>query len=189
MDFKDRFLEKQSEKLLPFFVKKKISPEFLTIFRIIFGIITSIFLVFGSYIQMIIILTLYQFIMLLDHIDGPLARKLNRFSLSWVKVDRFFHYFISSLFILFLSLNFDLYLLYLGIFISLLILIFGLFDLRFKKISKNNKPEKRNSFYSWIGIDNSFSIFYFLILFNLKKICLILYSFIYLIILIKKIRK
>ncbi|MEM3405615.1 MAG: CDP-alcohol phosphatidyltransferase family protein [Candidatus Pacearchaeota archaeon] len=199
MDIKERFLRKITERILPLFKKLNIPSEILTLFRIIFAIYVSIILLLGNRILSIISLTIYQFIFLLDYIDGKLARYQRRFSLRWVKIDILSHYIISSFFILSISLSYfiktkNFILLYSGLFCFLLILSSFFIELiNFKKIRLNNKQNKNNRtsfpFYSFFGIDNPFNIFYFLVLLNLISFLIIFYTILYILLLLIKIKR
>jgi ubiquinone/menaquinone biosynthesis C-methylase UbiE/phosphatidylglycerophosphate synthase len=195
MNFKEKFLRKLTKDSHKSFDKAKISPEFLTIFRIIFGIATALVLMQGIYIYSIIMLLLYQFILLLDYIDGPLARYQNKFSLKWVYIDRIFHYLVTALLLIGLSISTKDNILILISFISASsFIIVGLIDtknsdIRLNKDLKSREIKKYENIMDLFIIESPFSLFFFLILFNLIRITIILYSLFYILGFIYKIIK
>lgn len=196
MDPKERWLRGKAELLLPLCKKVDIPAEFLTIFRILFGLITGLIFMLNNYILSIAFLTAYQFISVLDYIDGKLARYQKRFSVTWVKIDRFFHYFISLSFILTLSIAYsistkNIYILYTGVICSFFIVASSIISAFQFKESQIENPRSNGKFlgvYSYIGIDNPFSLFYFLIILNLIPLTIIFYTVLYLFVLIRKIK-
>jgi len=196
MDSKERWLRKQAEKLLPFLKKFHFAAEFLTIFRMVFAVVTALIFLYDRYLLTLIFFTAYQFVLLLDYVDGPLARYQKRFSVKWAKADRLFHYFISLTFILTLSIGYFLnqgnkYILYIGIAGAVFAFISNFFSISQFKESQIDNPRSNGRFsriYSYIGIDNPFSVFYFLIILNLISIAISAYSFLYLIMLLNKIK-
>jgi len=186
MNFKEKLFRYLVKDWYKFFDKAKISPEFLTIFRIIFGIITAFVLMYGIYIYSIIVLLFYQFVLLLDYVDGPLAKYQKKFSIRWVHIDRIFHYIITAFLLVGLSISTNN-----GFLISISLisvssfLIVGLIDtknsdLRLNKKLKPRKIEKYDNLMGIFIIEAPFSLFFFLVLFNLIKITIILYSIFYL---------
>ena len=197
MDLKEKWLRKISEKLLPFFKKNNVPAEFLTLFRIFFGFLVFFIFIFGNRLFLLIFITLYQFALMLDYIDGKLAKAQNRFSIKWVKFEFYFHYVISFLFLLGVTIicfreSKGIFLLYLGLFGSLSIFISSLLALKnFEKIRIRKigiYKGKFSGFYSFVSMENPFSLFYFLIIINFIKTAIILYSLLNIIILIRKLR-
>jgi len=197
MDSKEKFFRKIAEKrLFPFFKRSKIRTEYLVIFRIFFALLVSLILFFGNYIYSIIFITLYQFVLLLDYIDGKLARHQKRFKIRWVKIDYFFHYFVALLFLLAITLAYARsnginYIFITGTIGSFLILIsscIGLYRFHSVRIKRRGYKGFFSSIYSYVGIDNPFGLFYFLILLNLIPLAIITHSFLYLMVFIRKLR-
>lgn len=197
MDIKEKWLRKVSEKLLPFFLKNNIPAEFLTLFRIYFGILVFFIFIFGSKFLLIIFITLYQLVLMLDYIDGKLAKAQNRFSIKWVKFEFYFHYVMNILFLLgatifYFGENKEIFILYLGILGSIFVFMSSLLalkDIERKKIRKIGIYKgKFASFYSFISMENPFSLFYFLIIINFIKTAIILYSLLNIIIFIRKLK-
>ena len=89
--------------LIGFCEKRNISPEFLTISRILFGILVAYTLLKGNYLPSLIFISLYQFVLLLDYVDGPLAKKQKKYKLNWVYLDYMTHLVLSTLFLLAVS--------------------------------------------------------------------------------------
>ena len=196
MDSKEKLLRKTAEKTLPFFKRLNIPAELVTSFRILFAFFVAYVFLQGNFFYSAIILTIYQFILMSDYIDGKLAKSQKRFSVSWVKIDYFFHYFVSFLFIASLTSsefnsNGNFVLMYLGYAGSLLILASSLIAMmQFNKVRLGGEGYKGKFLliYSYIGLDTPFSLFFFLIIFNLIPIAIVSYSFLYLLILLRKLK-
>lgn len=185
-----------AESFLPLFKRANIPAEFLTLFRIIFGIAIAALFLTRNYLIIFIFLTLYQFILLLDYIDGKLAKHQKRFSIKWVKIDFLFHYITSFLFLLVLTIinylqNLNNYIFYIGLIGSTIILIstfFGMKQFQKVRMQRQNYKGKLSKIYSFVGIENPFSLFYFLVIFDLLSILIVFYTFLYLLILLRKLK-
>jgi len=181
MNFKEKWLRKISEKTLPFFKKINIPVEFLVIFRIIFAIVTAMVISLGNYFISVVFLTIYQFVFLLDYIDGKLARYQKRFSLSWLRFDRIFHYFISFAFLF--SLAYSTKNLILIVFAA--IIGFSFFINGVLNTMKNYKnpvkysERKIDSILGLMVIESPFSIFFFGVVLNFVEATIIIYSIFY----------
>lgn len=195
MDPKEKWLRRQAEKTLSAFKKSKIPAELLTLFRIVFAFIVAYVLFKNNYLYSIIFITIYQFVLLLDYIDGKLARHQKRFSISWIKFDFIFHYIVSFTFLIVITIsnylaNSIIWIFYTGLIGSTLILVAGLFgSLKFKEIRMQRKGTYKGRLswlYSFIGIENPFSLFYFLVIFNLINALIVIYTFLYLLIFLRK---
>ena len=199
--YKTKFLRKLMKRTLLEYLKNTlVKPQHLLLFRFVFAIVTGIILFFGNYLYSVIFLTTYQFVFLLDYVDGPLARYRKQYSLKWSKFDRIAHYLISILFFLGISVSYfgesSSYLfLSLGLIGSsaiMLTLILELIWLRkfisFKKLRDIHKDKWLFSpIYSFLPIDGPFTLFYFFVLFNVLPFAIIFLSVLYLLILVKKI--
>ena len=197
---KTKLLRSISEKtLFPLLKDSFIQPYHLLLFRISFAVLTGLALFLGDYFLTFIYLTAYQFVFLLDYVDGKIARYRNIFSEKWRRVDRTAHYLISSLFLLgitysYFELSGNLFFLISGLIGSLSIILTLAIDslilhkhLSFEKLK--NVQDKRGvfkNFYSFLPIDGSFTIFYFLVIFRLENIAIIFLTVMYLLVLIKK---
>ena len=183
MNFKEKFLRNLVKNWPAFFNKKKIKSEYLTIFRITFGILTALVLAQGQLIFSIFFLFLYQIVLLLDYVDGELARLQKRFSIRWLHIDRIFHYIVTSL--LFVGLAYSShnnYYISISLISVLAFLIVGLVDTkntdaRLGKIKQ--KKSKLKDLASFLIIESPFSLFFFLIIFNFVKTTIIIYSLFY----------
>jgi hypothetical protein len=200
-DIKTRYLRRLMEKtVLKFLKKTKIKSQSLLLFRIFFSIITIITIFIGDYIYIAIFLTTYQFVFLLDYVDGALARYRGKFSPKWRRVDRTSHYLISFLFLFALNYTlflkqFDLATFVIGLIGSSSILLTFFIDtlwlnkfISFDKMKEiHDKRGFFSGFYSFLPIDGPFTFFFFLVIFKLFKIAVIFLSLMYLAIFIKKI--
>ncbi|MDO8623479.1 MAG: methyltransferase domain-containing protein [archaeon] len=185
MDFKERFFRNLTKNWSNLFFKTGIPAEFLTVFRFLFGILTAFFLLKGNYFYSIAFLLIYQFVFLLDYVDGELARKQRRFSIKWLYIDRIFHYittilFLTSLAILTKNMTWILW----AFFSSLAFSLTGIIDTRNsdKRLGKDVKERKIDKYENITGlllIESPFSLFFFLVLFKLNIIAIILYSSFY----------
>ena len=188
MDIKEIWLRKFSEKFLPFFKKISIPAEILVIFRMVFAIITAIVISFGGYFNSILFLTVYQFVFLFDYIDGKLARYQKRFSLSWLRADRIFHYFISFTFLFSLAYSTkNSSLVILAAITGFSFFIKGFFDTieNYKRPVRSSRKKIDSVLWPMI-IESPFSIFFFGVILNLKEATVIIYSVFYLIGLVYK---
>ena len=203
-DIKSRYLRGiMRTKALEYLKKTDISPEFLTSFRIAFSMLTGIFLFLGNYWISALVLTLYQFVLLLDYVDGPLARYKNIFSLGWQKTDMVFHYISPILFMSAINLSYFLKVHNLNIFLigitgSLAIFLaliyeLSLYNKRNVNISKKKRAELYGykggitKIYSFFGIDSPFSLFYFFIILNMVWFTILFFSVLRVLIFIKKV--
>ncbi|MAG20330.1 hypothetical protein CL618_02760 [archaeon] len=195
MDFKKEFLRKHAKKLLPFFVRNNISPEFLVLFRIIFGFITALSLFFLEYPFYIIFLVLYQFVLILDYVDGDLARIQKKFSLTWAKIDFVFHYILSFSFLLALLIkyfsnygtNTIFFICLVGISLIMIIMLISTYN--YKIVSGRGYQGFLKPIYSFIAMENTFNLFFFLMIFNLWELALFCYSLLYILIFLVKVYK
>ena len=172
--------------LIGFCEKRNISPEFLTISRILFGILVAYTLLKGNYLPSLIFI-------LLDYVDGPLAKKQKKYKLNWVYLDHMTHLVLSTLFLLAVSFayfNFTLNLtfLVLGCLAAVLFLFNNSLDkkaflaIRFNKTKKQTNSKNQNSFLrSLIKIEEPFSLFFFLIVLDLRGILILIYTLAFLI--------
>src|SRR3989338_4844253 len=165
IDFKEKYLRYKALDLLPVFLKLKIPVEVIVLFRMLFALLVAIIFLLGNHLLSLIFLTIYQFVFLLDYIDGELARKQHRFSLRWVKFDHIFHYIASFLFLLTLSIgNFeslDTWVFYSGLFASVLVILTMFLGIKqFKKIRLQEQDYKGrfSKIYSFLVIYSPFSL-------------------------------
>jgi phosphatidylglycerophosphate synthase len=187
---------------LNFLEKKKIKPSTLVIIRFIFAFLTAGIIFYGSFILSIIFLTIYQFVFLLDYLDGPLARKRKEFSIKWSRADRIGHSIVTALFLSGVVFRFYLNgggekIIILGglgittILLSQLIEIWWINQkgMDFGKLKKIYQVKgKFFLIYNFLRIDGFLTLFFFLYIFNYHKILILFFSFMYMIIFIKKIR-
>jgi len=190
---KEDKLRSFAKPLISFCEKRNISPEFLTIFRILFGILVAYTLLRGNYIPSLILILIYQFVLLLDYVDGPLAKKQKKYKLNWVYLDHMTHLVLSTFFLLAVSFayfNFTLNLtfLVLGCLAAVLFLFNNSLDkkaflaIRFNKTKKQTNSKNQNSFLkSLIKIEEPFSLFFFLIVLDLRGLLILIYTLAFLI--------
>lgn len=186
------FIRRLVKPLIEFFKKTSISAEELTLFRIFFGFFTFLSILFGSYLQSLVVVFLYQFILLLDYIDGSIARYRNNFKISWVYVDLIGHIVLSFLFII--SITFSYYFktssnlfLFFGCLTGILFLFNNIFSKKshldkWKEIHKNpkrNKEEKFSNLKVFVKIEKPFGLFFILIMLNLCAFIIIFYFILY----------
>lgn len=178
------FLREKSKKfLLPLFIRLKVPSKFLLFFRIFFAFLTGVLLFFNNTISLIFLIA-YQFVFLVDYVDGPLARLRKEFSPKLNRVDRVAHSLTSALFLLSITLSLffkanNIYLLGLGMIgvLSILSSVFlEAFWIRKEGISlKELKERHRVSgsqnflFYNFIRIDGPFTLFFFLKILSLDS--------------------
>jgi phosphatidylglycerophosphate synthase len=185
MDFKERWFRKSSKGLLVFFKEIGFPAEFLTIFRIIYGLIVVFAISQGNYKITISFLFIYQLILITDYIDGALARAQGRFSSKWQSLDRFSHRILNALFLISVAISID------NTFLIILTLTISLLFLSVSRISesilfpkgKNYGGKAGKGFGDILGIfiiESPFSVFFFLMLFNLNLIVCWIYSTVYL---------
>jgi phosphatidylglycerophosphate synthase len=184
--------------LLPLFKKLGIRPEPLVVFRIVFAIASGFSIMLLDWKYSIIVLTVYQFVFLLDYIDGELAKHFKAFSLRWNLLDRIAHYVVSAFFLFAVTLRFAekgpvLWIGLLGssfILLNLAIEQFGLMKKRVRLDNLRGQPEEQgmaSPIYSFLPIDGPFTIFYILFLARLYYPLVVFYGLLYTITLIKKI--
>jgi len=195
------FLREKTKKiLLPIFVKFNVNPKFLLVFRIIFAFVTGVSLFFNNYISSVFLI-IYQFVFLLDYVDGPLARAKGQFSSKLNKVDRIAHSLTTFLFLLAITYayflpNMDLPILVAGLLGSLFVLSSAMLEvlwmnrgLSFERLKEMHKVSGSRNFlfYNFLRIDGPFTLFFFLVILNLNMVAIILFSAIHFLIFIKKV--
>ena len=197
--YKSRILRGFANKLLlPVFKKMGLRPESLVIFRIFFALLTIFAIIKLDFIAAAILLTIYQFVFLVDYVDGALARHYGIFSVRWNVFDRAAHYIVSALFLLAVTLSVEKSGLIFNIgvlgssFILLNLLIEQAWMLKKKVVLDDlrGKPDEQGvvaPIYSFLPIDGSFTFFYFLFLFKAFTTILIFFSLLYFATFIKKI--
>jgi phosphatidylglycerophosphate synthase len=196
MDIRLNILKKITNLFFQVLKKINLPVELITIFRILFGFLTAGVLLLEDYIISIIFITIYQFVLLLDSIDGDLARHQKRFSKKWAKADFLFHYIISATFLLSISLTFINnvsfnYILALGLISSISLIISGIIGLtNYKRIVTEGEDYKGSlrKIYPYIALENPFNLFFLFILIDLKLIALVFYTILSGIIFIRKIK-
>lgn len=185
MNFKERFFRNLVKSLPGFFNKLGLNAAFLTIFRIAFGLLTAFILSLGLYYYAILFLFIYQFVLLLDYVDGNLARLQKNFSKGWLYFDRIFHYVLTLALLTGIAISTHSKILILLALISTgLFLVTGI-----SSIKPKQNIRKSYNLADLIIIEAPFSLFFFLVLFNITKIAVILYSTFYLLGVIYKIKK
>ncbi len=186
--------------LLEFLKKTPIRAHHLLLFRVSFALLTGIMLFIGDYATRVIFLTLYQFVFLVDYVDGPLARYRNEFSLVWQKRDRIAHYLIAVLFLTgivwshYMSSD-NATLLTIGLFGSSSLFLTLIVDTtilqRLATIKKIREVHENKGIfypiYSFLPIDAPFTFFYFLVVFDAIPTAIVFLSSLYFLILLKKI--
>lgn len=186
MYFKEDFFRRLTKGWYKLFFKMNIPAELLTLFRFAFAILVSFFILKGDYKIYILLLFFYQFVFLLDYVDGTLAKKQNRFSLKWVYLDRIFHYLTIILFLTGISiLTENLPLIFFAFFSSTSFFIVGLIDtknsdIRFGKVKSKKTFKMYRIVNDLFVLESPFSLFFFLVLFRLNKTTIVLYSTFYL---------
>lgn len=204
--YKSRFLRGMMQgRVLKYLKKTNMQPETLVIFRIAFAIIAATILFSGDYLLSAIFITLYQFVALLDYVDGSLARYRKKFSFKWKKIDMSFHYIISSLFLLGLTVsyfikNYNLILFEIGILgvtatIASLLMESAWFEERNVKLGRKSKKRTElyghkgfyTKIYSFLNIDAPFSLFFFFVILNLIPVAIVFFGLLKILIFIRKI--
>tara|TARA_Y100000034_G_C6884961_1_gene406167 strand:+ start:1318 stop:1953 length:636 start_codon:yes stop_codon:yes gene_type:complete len=187
--------------LLEYLKKTNIKPQSLLFFRIFFALLTGVVLFMGEYVLSLIFLTIYQFVFLLDYVDGPLARFRNEFSPKLNKVDRLAHSLTTFLFLLAITTSYyfsssNIFLLGVGLVGSFSVLSNLLLEvfwtnnrgISLKELKKLHKVKKRNFlFYNFFRIDGPFTLFFFLVIFNFLVITIWLFGIMQFLIFLKKI--
>jgi len=192
---KEDYLRKKSLQLIyPIILKSNASSESLFFFRIIFGLLVGCILFFGNYLYSAIAISLFQFVMLLDYIDGTLARNKGRFSHKFLLLDRYFHYFISAFFLLAVAFSIHNFtFLIVGSIGSLFIILTALIENlylkdKLKEVRQQKRQSKFQNLRDFLIIDSPFSIFFFLIVLNQLTLIILLFSFVKFVLLVKKIK-
>jgi len=192
MHSKEKWFREKSEKtILPVLKKWKLPAEALTISRIIFAIITAIVLLNGNWVYSAIFITIYQFFIILDYLDGKLARYQKRFSIKWVYVDRISHHVITFLFIFCLAISTkNTTIVLISSIPVLLFSLIGIFET--PNFIRNIKTKEKSrgfieEIWGFFILESPFSLFYFGVILNLKEAIIILYSIFYAIGLIYKV--
>jgi phosphatidylglycerophosphate synthase len=193
------FTRRLVSPLINFFKKTNISAEELTLFRIFFGVFTALIISIGTYFQYFLITLLYQFVLLLDYVDGSIAREKGTFKIRWVYLDLVGHIVLSFLFILAITLSYyfrtgDIFFLTIGCFTGVLFLFNNILNKKshldmWKEVHKNAKKYERKGIFSLapiIKIERPFGIFFVFVLLNLNMILIPLYFIIYLFVTINK---
>ncbi len=196
------FLREKSKKfLLPLFIRLNVPSKFLLFFRIFFAFVSGVLLLFDNTISLVFFIA-YQFVFLVDYVDGPLARIRKEFSPTLNRVDRVAHSLTSALFLLaitislFLRIN-NLYLLgigTIGVFSIISSILLEWFWTAKKRISLKELKERHKIstssqflFYNFIRIDGPFTLFFFLKILNLDLYLLIFFGILNFLILGKKV--
>jgi len=180
---KELFLRKISFQFFDFIKDTKIKAEHITTARIVLSLILPMFIILGSYLQMLMVLILLQLVLWTDYIDGLIARYKNNFKQNWVYLDTITHYIISAL--LLFDLGLANYLKGYGvtyIILGSLSAIFLLFN-RLIKVDYEKRYEKDNAakiksekfrkfslFYDFTSLEQPFGFLFFFLIFNLFKI-------------------
>lgn len=187
------FTRRMVKPLIEFFKKTNISAEELTIFRLVVGLFTAFVLLQGVYFFSLITVIIYQIVLLLDLVDGSIARHRKTFKLSWVYIDLMIHIILSFLFLLAITLSYysktnSLLFLILGFIASISFLFNNIFNKessldKYKQGHKDPKEHKENKFSNlrvFIKIDRSLGLFFILVMLNLHNFLIIFYSMLYL---------
>lgn len=181
MEGKEKFLRKLVNPLIDVFYKMNISAQFLTIFRLVFGLITIYFVAFGQKYSPLLFVLIYQFVMLLDFVDGGVARKKEDFRENWSYLDFFTHYILSILMISAISVRIfwdsgDFNFMLLGFFAGFLLLLNSLAKKEYYLLTKkgflsqeSKTPKEHNllirTIYSFIRVEEPFGfVFIFVVL-------------------------
>jgi len=193
MHYEEKLFIKLTQPVLEFLKKTNVSAEELTLFRIFFGLFTALILFSGVYVYSLIIISFYQLVMLLDYIDGPLARYRKTFKISWVYLDLMTHLILAVLFLsaVILSYYFEknsLFFLILGFIMIILFLLNNIFNKKspldrwtnIKKYPHNWKNNWISPIISWAKIERPFNLFFIFIILNQKKLLISFYFLIYL---------
>lgn len=194
-DSDTHFLRKfATTTLLPYFEKANVSPRFLLFFRIFFAFITGLAIILGNWVVAVIFLTIYQFVFILDYIDGPLARRKGEFSPFLNKFDRIAHALTSAFFLMGITLmfqeNWTVYVGIAGVLSILASIVIDTFWIKTAGLAEVKKVHKvKGKFfglYNLLRIDGSFTLFYFLFLMRLFEIDLYALSILNILMLSKK---
>jgi len=191
--YQEKYLIRRIVKpLIGFFKRTNISAEELTLFRITVGFFTAFVLLQGVYILSLMTIIIYQLVLLLDLVDGSIARYRNSFKISWVYVDLMMHQFLSFLFLFVITISYysktdSLFFLLTGFIACSFLLLNNIFNKKsplesWKKIHKDPKKHKTGKFSNlkvFIKIERPLGLFFILIMLNLHKILIISYSIIY----------
>lgn len=175
MEEKERFLRELAKPLVNIFYNFGISASFLVIFRLLFATITLYTIVFSPLLISFLFVFLYQFLFLLDYVDGSLARKREEFRENWNYLDFTMHYIFSVLFISAISLRIflnsgDILFMIVGFSSAHLLLLNSLstkdyfFLIRHKKLLIEKANKKRNfvirTLYSFTRIEEPFGFLF-----------------------------
>ena len=192
MPEKEYFVRKIAEPLISFFKNTNVSAEELTLFRILFGLFTAFILFFGVYIFSFLMVLTYQFILLLDYVDGSIAKYRGTFKINWVYLDLIMHIILSFLFLFAITISYylkthSLFFLLVGFMVCSFLLFNNIFNKKsaldmWKDAQKNPVKYKKRNFSSlmvFIKIEKSFGLFFILIMLNLYQILIITYAIIY----------
>lgn len=186
--------------LLPIFKILNVQAETLFYFRIFFAFATIWFLAFMNDIG-IVLFVIYQFVFMLDYVDGRLADLQHRFNKKYAKADRYLHMIISGLFLMAISFLFykssgdlgrtaRISIAGLGILSSACVLCKPLqeADQPLAEVKRDSLVKGKNFlWYNFLRIDGTFTLFFFLVLFKLYFWTIIIYAPIQLIIMVRKV--
>jgi 1L-myo-inositol 1-phosphate cytidylyltransferase / CDP-L-myo-inositol myo-inositolphosphotransferase len=104
--FVSRFLNRPvSRRITGVLLKLPISPNAFTIAVFVFPLIASVFLVRGDYLSLVIGAAIFQVFSILDGCDGEIARAKNLESKSGERLDNFFDFLASLLYVLALGIG------------------------------------------------------------------------------------
>tara|TARA_Y100000310_G_scaffold204358_1_gene204617 strand:- start:5824 stop:6480 length:657 start_codon:yes stop_codon:yes gene_type:complete len=180
METKERFLRKLAQPLEDIFYNLGIPASLLMTFRFLFAIIVIYTIVLAPLLISFLFVLSYQFLFLLDYVDGNLARRRKEFKESLNYLDFFMHYVFSILFISAISLRIfldsgNVLFMVLGFFAGILLLLNSLSTkdyfllIRHGKLS-SKKEDKESKFFirtlhSFTRIEEPFGfLFIFVIL-------------------------
>ncbi len=187
--------------LFPLFKELGFKPEQLVIFRVGFAMLTGFSILFLNHPYSMALLTIYQFVFLLDYIDGDLAKHYKNFSLKWNLFDRTAHYLISAFFLFVITASYsfrtqnDLFL-NIGIGGSIFLILAMIVEYKWVIEGDRNSldglrdtPDKMgilSPVYTFLQIDGSFTFFYFFVILDLIPLTIIFFTTIHLLIFLKK---
>ena len=180
-------------------LKTTITPNQITVFWIILQIIAAAFMMFGVYYLNVIGVLLYTFAMLLDYVDGQIARVKKKHSFKGIFLEEIGIYTGSPLFILGLSWGVthstgDLRYFLLGITASLCFLYSKLLVVNPLSYSEEKRAKllevgrlvttrSKNKKLAWLAFlfrrSQPLNVLFFGILFNLTPYVVIIYTILY----------
>jgi len=190
MNPKEKALRKLSENAFYLLKKTRISAEFLTILRLVLAFLTAIILFRGEYVSSAISFTAYQFILLLDYIDGPIAHYQKNYKINWVYLDHQTHIILTVLFLTAVNVSYfnfsgNIDILMLGLVGAFAVLFNSTFSRqaflasRFN-IIKKSPPSRTSELISAVfKIEEPISLFFVFIVLDLRVVLIIVYSAVY----------